>query len=172
MIFAYADPPYIGQARKHYGCVEVDHGALIARLVADYPDGWALSCSSPTLKFVLSLCPDDVRVGPWVKPFASYKPGVNPAFAWEPVIFRGGRPYEREQATVVDWVSANITLERGLAGAKPETFCAWIFRMLNLQAGDELHDLFYGTGAVTRAWESYQRQMRISDHPASPPEAR
>ena len=33
---AYADPPYIGQARKHYShdpnCAEVDHAELIDRL--------------------------------------------------------------------------------------------------------------------------------------------
>jgi len=45
--FAYADPPYPGQSKKHYGdhpdyAGEVDHPALIAQLVAEYPDGWAL----------------------------------------------------------------------------------------------------------------------------------
>lgn len=28
MIFAYADPPYPGQAKKHYGREEVDHAEL------------------------------------------------------------------------------------------------------------------------------------------------
>lgn len=54
MKFAYADPPYVGQAKKHYSadprCAEVDHAELIARLCADFPDGWALSLSSPSLK--------------------------------------------------------------------------------------------------------------------------
>lgn len=93
MRFAYADPPYIGQAKRHYSadpkCAEVDHQELIARLCSDY-DAWALSLSTPTLKQILSYCPDNVRVGAWVKPFASFKPGVNPAYAWEPVVFRGG----------------------------------------------------------------------------------
>jgi hypothetical protein len=57
--FAYADPPYIGQAKRHYShdpqCAEVDHAELIARLCQGYPDGWALSLSSPSLKQVLSL---------------------------------------------------------------------------------------------------------------------
>jgi hypothetical protein len=64
MKFAYADPPYIGQAKKHYShdpaCAEVDHRALIARLVTEYPDGWALSLSSPTLQQILALCPAGV----------------------------------------------------------------------------------------------------------------
>jgi hypothetical protein len=71
---AYADPPYIGQAAKYYAgqpdyAGEVDHRALIQRLVADFPDGWALSCTSNSLRFLLPLCPQDVRVGAWVKPF-------------------------------------------------------------------------------------------------------
>ena len=122
MRFAYADPPYIGQAKKHYQCEEVDHAALVARLVNEYPDGWALSLSSPTLHQVLPLCPPSVRVMAWVKPFAVFKPNVNPAYAWEPVIVSGGRRRTRQQATVRDWVSANITLKRGLSGAKPDPF--------------------------------------------------
>lgn len=94
MKFAYADPPYIGQARKHYkhdpNCAEVDHKALIEKLQLEYPDGWALSLSSPSLKKILELAPDDIRVGAWVKPWASYKPGIKVAYAWEPIIWRGG----------------------------------------------------------------------------------
>src|SRR5207237_677105 len=71
--FAYADPPYLGQARKHYRGVEVDHEELIDNLCANYA-GWALSCSSPSLRLLLMRCPSDVRVGAWVKPFCSYKP--------------------------------------------------------------------------------------------------
>ena len=37
--FAYADPPYIGQARRHYQQDEVDHKKLIEQLVTLYPDG-------------------------------------------------------------------------------------------------------------------------------------
>lgn len=159
MRFAYADPPYIGQAARHYSadpnCAEVDHAELIARLVAEFPDGWALSCSSPSLREILPLCPPDVRVMAWVKPFASFKPNVNPAYAWEPIIVRGGRKRERTQATVRDWVAANITLQRGLSGAKPDGFCFWLFEVLGMGAGDELVDLYPGSGAVTRAWPRF-----------------
>lgn len=157
MRFAYADPPYIGQAKRHYDCAEVDHIQLVKRLF-DY-DGWALSCSSPTLRQVLNTCPPDVRIGAWVKPFASFKPGVNPAYAWEPVVFRGGRKLGRGVPTVVDWVSCNITLERGTHGAKPEAFCFWLFEMLGMEPEDDFDDLFYGSGAVTRAWERWRQQM-------------
>ena len=156
MKVAYADPPYMGQARKHYDCEEVNHGALIGQLVDEYPDGWALSCSSPSLQAILAMCPIDVRVAAWVKPFCSFKPNVNPAYAWEPVIWRGGRmKRSRTERTVRDWVSENITLKKGLSGAKPEAFCFWLFHLLGLQQDDKLHDLFPGTGIVTRSWQIY-----------------
>lgn len=163
MKFAYADPPYIGQAKRHYGkeesyAGEVDHAALIERLVVDYPDGWALSCSSPSLRVLLPLCPSDTRVMAWVKPFCIFKPNVNPAYAWEPVLVRGGRRRGRNLPTVRDWVSANITLKKGLVGAKPEAFCFWLFEVLGAERGDTLDDLFPGTSIVSTAWRSRMQE--------------
>ena len=148
MIFAYADPPYVGQAKRHYGDEEVDHEALIKKLVTEFPDGWALSCSSPSLRMLLPLCPEDVRVMAWVKPFAVFKPNVGVAYAWEPVIVRGGRKRTRRQLTVRDWVSANITLKKGLVGAKPEAFYRWLLDVLNTQDEDEVVDMFPGTATL------------------------
>jgi hypothetical protein len=145
MIFAYADPPYVGQGKRYVERTEVDQCALVARLVADYPDGWALSLSSTSLQEILAYCPDDVRVGAWAKPFAIYKPNVNPAYAWEPVIFRGGRKRDRTEVTVRDWFKHNVTLKTGLVGAKPLVFCHWILSLLNFQLGDRLDDLYPGT---------------------------
>ena len=160
MKIAYADPPYIGQAKKHYGMPEVDHSALVNRLVEEFPDGWALSCSTPSLRYLLPLCPDKVRVAAWVKPFAVFKPNVNPAYAWEPVIFMGGRqPRSREELTVRDWVSCNITLKKGLVGAKPPGFCMWLFELMGMLPPDEFVDLFPGTGGVTAAWLEYSGSL-------------
>ena len=170
MRFAYADPPYLGCARKHYGKCHADagvydtlecHAALVERLATEFPDGWALSLSSPSLRAILPLCPADVRVGAWVKPFAVFKRGVNPAYAWEPVIFGGGRKLKsgRGVPTIRDWVSANITLRRGCPGAKPEQFCNWLFAVLGMQKGDVLDDLFPGSGAVTEAWARFQERL-------------
>lgn len=171
MRFAYADPPYLGQGAKHYGdhhdeAADWDHPArhrqLVERLTDDYPDGWALSLSVPSLGMYLGWCPDDVRVAAWVKPFHVFKKGVRPAYAWEPVIFRGGRndnpepPSKGEPATTPrDWLAANITLRKGLPGAKPDEFCYWVFDLLNVQSGDQLDDLFPGTGIVGRCFEAY-----------------
>lgn len=168
-----ADPPYIGQSAKHYAdhpdfAGEVDHARLLERLRDEFADGWALCLNEPSLPEVLEHCKaagldrrrGDYRVMAWVKPFCSFKPGVNPAYAWEPVIVSGGRKRTREQPTVRDWVAANITLKRGLAGAKPPDFCVWLFEVLGLEPGDELVDLFPGSGAIGDAWESYRQGLR------------
>ncbi len=148
MRFAYADPPYMGQAHRYPEKTEVDHDQLIHQLERDYSDGWALSCSSPSLGRILPLCPSDVRVMAWVKPFASFKPGVGVAYAWEPIIVRGGRPRTRDQDTVRDWVSCSITLRKGLVGAKPAPFCYWLLNVFNFQDGDTLDDIYPGTGIM------------------------
>ena len=160
--FAYADPPYIGQARRHYAhdsrCAEVDHAALIAQLEAY--DGWALSLSSSSLQQILALCPADVRVAAWVKPFAAFKVGVNPAYAWEPVIYRPSpRKRSRDEPTVRDWLAASITMRKGLHGAKPEAFCFWLFDLLGMRPDDTLDDLYPGTGVVGRTWRQWHNNL-------------
>lgn len=150
---AYADPPYIGQAAKHYGhdprCGEVDHEDLILSL-RQY-DAWALSCSTPSLHKIVPMLDGTERFAAWVKPFCSFKPGVNPAYAWEPVIYVPLK-IGREKSTVRDWHSANITLRKGLSGAKPPSFCFWLFDLLGAGHDDEFVDLFPGTGVVGRCW--------------------
>ena len=156
----YADPPYPGQAKKHYAhdpqCAEVDHAALIRNL-EESSDGWALSSGADlaAMRLVIPLLPDGVRVCPWVKPFASFKPNVTLAYAWEPVYVKPARKRGRELPTVRDWVSANITLKRGLSGAKPEAVCFWLFDALGAEVGDDFSDLFPGTGGVGRAWRTW-----------------
>lgn len=157
MRIAYADPPYLGQAWKHYRSEEVDHVELIERLQTF--DGWALSCSSPSLKVLLPICPELTRIGAWVKPFGSFKPGVNPAYVWEPVLFHPARNLgarDGTQKTIRDWVSANITLKKGLVGAKPKDFCLWLFDILAAQPDDDFSDLFPGTGIVGATWEEWR----------------
>jgi hypothetical protein len=165
--FAYADPPYFGC------CGLYDHHhpdgrcwdalstqlALVERLVGEYPDGWALSLTSGSLRAMLPLCPEDVRVAAWVKPFCAFKRGVRPAYAWEPVIFWRGRnpnaghPHPPpvkggEQTTPKDFLAESITLKKGLTGAKPRKFCEWVLDLLGYQEGDQLDDLFPGTGIM------------------------
>ncbi len=163
MRVAYADPPYIGMAH-HYGVPEIDHEKLIEYMCYDFPDGWALSCTSTTLKQILPHTPKDIRVAAWVKPFCSFKPGVNPAYTWEPVIFRGGRTKrERTEKTIADHLRHNIAIGKGLFGAKPDMFCWWICDLLGLEAEDEMVDLFVGTGTMTRAahWYKQGKQLEL-----------
>lgn len=174
--YAYADPPYLGCAKRHYSdhpdhaiydTVE-GHAALIDRLEFEFPDGWALSMGSSNLPSLLPIMPAGIRIGAWIKPFANYKPNVNPAYAWEPVIFKGGRKRGRYEMTIPDWVSASITLKRGCVGAKPDNFCFWIFRLLGILPEDDFIDLFPGSGAVSRAWDIYRRQMTFPKMGAKP----
>ena len=168
---AYADPPYLGCAEKHYGALHDQasdyddpdtHRALIRRLCDEF-DCWALSLHEPSLRTILAMCPKDVRVGAWVKPFAAFKANVTRAYTWEPVIFRFARARTRDQATWRDFVSEPITMRRGFPGAKPERFCVWIFEGLNLQMEDEFHDLFPGSGAVGQAWERWLASQQRPD---------
>jgi hypothetical protein len=165
MRFAYADPPYPGIAHRYPEREEVDHAALIARLVDEYPDGWALSTGTAMLPGVLALCPPGVRIGAWVKPFSAWKPGVRVTYAWEPLLFRGGRRRTTRYALTRDWVAANMTRQRGVVGAKPVAFCRWVFTLLGAEPGDTLDDLYPGSGAVGRAWEAYLRELPLRPAP-------
>ena len=157
MKIAYADPPYLGCSHYYPEHQEVDHVKLLDDLIWNY-DNWALSCSSPSLGYLLNIpiVRDLVRVGAWVKPFCSFKPNVNPAYAWEPVIFRIKKQRKcRTDATIRDWVSANITLRKGLVGAKPPEFCFWLFDLLQIMPDDEFLDLYPGTGIVTKCYQEW-----------------
>jgi hypothetical protein len=114
------------------------------------------------LREVLPMCPDDVRVMAWVKPFAAFKRNVSVAYAWEPVIVQACRkPVVNGRVVMRDWISEGITMKRGLTGAKPAKVCWWAFEMLGMEPDDELHDLFPGTGAVLSAWRSWQLSMNV-----------
>ena len=159
MKFAYADPPYLGTAKRytenHPDALDYDnpemHRVLVSRLTEEFPDGWALSASSTSLQEILPMCPSDVRIAAWVKPFAAFKKNVRNAYTWEPVILRGGRLSSKDGASVTrDHLAESITLVKGLTGAKPERFCIWVLAMLGWMPGDEVTDLFPGTGVMDR----------------------
>ncbi len=172
MKIAYADPPYQGQAKKHYGkngdsfageITEVDHPALIAQMIDEFPDGWALSCKSNSLRELLPLCPPGARVLVWTKRFAVIKKNVAPTYAWEPVIKCGGRNPWAEHRHIKDWLLTDPMMRTDrFVGAKPAMFCQWLFACLGLRPDDEFVDLFPGTGSVGDQWESFRSQMRLA----------
>lgn len=163
--FGYADPPYIGC------CGLYDHfhpdgkcwdepdttRHLITEVLNKQYDGWALSCKSDPAQLAnLIRWADDgdgqLRLAAWVKPFHSFKPNVNPSFGWEPVLVKSPRKRDRYEPTVKDFHSENITLKKGLTGAKPPGFNKWIIALLGVRPGiDVLHDLFPGTGGMEAA---------------------
>lgn len=170
MKIAYADPPYLGTAKRFYGKLHpkaalydtvAAHKKLIKKLCSKYPDGWALSMGSTNLKTMLAMCPPDCRVGAWIKPYCFMKSGVPVSYAWEPVVWRGGRKRGRERPWLRDWVVANSPPAGSYVGQKPEEVCFWIFEILGLEGGDTLVDLFPGSGAVGRAWDQWKRIRRL-----------
>lgn len=159
MRFAYADPPYLGvgyrYAEHHPDALAWDdpaeHHRLIKRLSDEWPDGWALSLSSTSLHTLLPMCPPDVRVAAWVKPWAAFKRNVRVAYTWEPVIVRGGRHRSSDGALPCrDHITVPMTMRKGLVGAKPEAFCRWVMDLLGWKPGDTLDDLFPGSHVFGR----------------------
>jgi hypothetical protein len=110
---------------------------------------------------VLAVCPEEARVLAWVKPFASWKKGVYPAYAWEPIVMWGGRRAFGSRQTPRDYCAEGITLKRGLTGAKPQAVCFWLFECLGAEPHDDLDDLFPGSGAVSQAWEAWRSQPSL-----------
>lgn len=173
---AYADPPYPGLARKYYGHHpdyggEVDHAALLSRL-EDY-DGWALSTSARSLPQVLGLAAaiPGVRVGAWVRgPRPSRQGAVGPYSAWEPVLYRGARPMvsPRPGVDVLEHFHHPRRAAGEVVGAKPWAFCRWLFcDLLQGRAGDQLDDLYPGSGGVRLAWETWASGLPAADVPSS-----
>lgn len=170
MRWAYADPPYPGLARYYadhpdFGG-EVDHAALVSSLEAGHFDAWSLSTSSKALSMVLSICFDygaDVRVGAW---FRGSRPGRShgPRQAWEPVIYRGGRrdpSREYSDDALVHHARPRLTDPGHVIGAKPAAFAFWLFDLMGALPGDELVDLYPGSGGITRAWSRFAEASRL-----------
>ena len=171
MRFAYADPPYPGLARKYYGDQptyggEVDHAALVASLAGGGYAGWALSTSAKALRDVLPLCPTVARVCPWVKPIGAAPATYGAHNTWEPLVVVRGRAL---RPGFRDWLLAQPARGGGdLPGRKPLAFCAFLFQQLGMLPGDELVDLFPGTGVVARAWAEMCRAAPADTSASSP----
>lgn len=168
MKLGYADPPYPGCAdlyRDHPDYAgEVNHVALVEQLEDSFA-GWVLHTSATPAAIAL-LAPlvvkTGARWGSWVKGFAAFKRNVSVAYAWEPVIIKAARkPVVSKRLVMRDWIECSITLKRGLTGAKPEAVCHWAFELLGARPDDQLEDLFPGTGAVSKAWATWQGKFTM-----------
>lgn len=164
MRFAYADPPYPGLAgyyRDHPDYAgEVDHRALLVELRDGGFDGWALSTSSRSLVALCALAAelelDDVRVAAWVRGPRGRARARRPLQAWEPVLYAGGRELGAVRTdALVHGVRARTTDPGHVIGAKPAAFARFVFELLGAEPGDELVDMFPGSGGIGRAFAVY-----------------
>jgi hypothetical protein len=180
MRFAYADPPYLGRG-EYYRAHHPDamlwndpetHRALIARLQAEYADGWVMSLSERSLRIILPMCPVGARVGAWISENPRYAGKAIPVRKhFEPVIFYGGRPYEDTGNRAADFITTKqerlqagqprYTMQKSelrsgktFVGRKPKAFALWVLCLLGWTEGDIVDDLFLGSGAVSDAWSS------------------
>ncbi len=135
------------------------HKALLSYLDAEF-DGWAYCMTSQSLADIAPLAPH-ARVASWVKPFAAFKANVRIAYTWEPMLFVPGRDRSKEGAPVGrDHLAEPITLKKGFTGAKPVAFCKWALDLIGFVEGDELIDLFPGTGVMGRvAAGDYRKEI-------------
>jgi len=169
---AYADPPYFGMGKKMYGKLHPDaaiwddkqsHINLMFKLQVGY-DGWALSCNSKDLKWLLPEAPEDTRLAVWLKPFANWRPNYRVQYTWEPIIFKPARPkkgYQKGTESVRDHLVCNIALKKGLSGAKPDAFNDWILELLNYVPEDEMIDLFPGTNGMAEAISRIENRLNL-----------
>ncbi len=169
---AYADPPYPGTARKYYSdqpnyAGEVDHARLLS-LLQDF-DGWALSTSQKALPYVLRLISANlpVRIAPWVKPIGCSRMTRGPHNTWEAVVYV---PARLVRPGVRDWLSTHPARGGGtLSGRKPLAFCRWLLvQLLGMRPGDQLADLFPGTGVVSNVWAQLSRKAGVELFPILP----
>lgn len=98
-------------------------------------------------------------------------PALAPLPAWEPVVYAGERRdmslAARHDALVCN-VKARTTDPGHVIGAKPAAFCFWLFDLLGALPGDDLSDLFPGSGGIGRAWSIYV--SRATDDMSTPAE--
>lgn len=172
MRLGYADPPYFGcgklYAAHHPDALDWDdpkaHYDLVDRLEAEF-GGWVLHASATAASIAL-YAPLVVKTGArwcsWVKGFAAFKRNVPVAYAWEPVIIKPCRkPVVSKRLVMRDWIQESVTLKRGLTGAKPEAVVHWALELVAARPDDDLADLFPGTGAVERAWRTWQGKFML-----------
>lgn len=165
MKFAYADPPYLGKGKSMYGPLHEQahiwddvntHYALLDQLMSEYSDGWALSANPKDLYWILGKMENNVRVCAWAKTFHQIRPNCSVQYAWEPVILYGGRQIKKRKPMVRDWMACARAMRKGVPGAKPDAFNRWILELLGYEVGDEIVDLFPGSGGMAATLAAYK----------------
>lgn len=176
MKLAIADPPYLGRAVRWYGPngrgkgkgkgradehpeaylwdKPETHKNLVTELNENY-DGWAIAMSAHNLSTYLSVIETEsengIRVCVWHKP--NPIPSGSRIFnVWEPVIVKipEGRKGRSGGVSTKDLITIPHKAS-GFAGAKPMEWTRWVLDLMGYREGDEIYDLFNGSGAVANA---------------------
>lgn len=181
MRLAIADPPYLGRAALWYGgegrskqgtagrargrgrldaeyhpdAARWDDPAEHIRLMVgleDAYDGWVMAASGKTLAPLIGPAEElGARLGIWHVTNA-IPDGARARNVWEAVFFRvpDGRRAVGSGHRVPDLLSAPH-LTSGFVGSKPDRWTRWVLDLMGYQPGDEVDDMFPGSGAVARA---------------------
>jgi hypothetical protein len=187
MKFAIADPPYLGRAERWYGADGCGNGRglgkadehpeahiwdspkahldLIEQLQTEF-DGWAIALSVHSLSTYMQAIETDsrngIRVMSWIKP-SSVPSGNRIASTWEPVIVKvpSSRRSHGKGKSMKDHIVVN-PLRSGFVGAKPPAWTEWVLDAMGYQQGDEIVDLFNGSGAVINAVNDLSYRLELS----------
>lgn len=151
--FQHGRKPSVLRTTEHAEAGEWDdpesHRQLV-RVLDDQFDGWAVAMSRDSLPVYLGVAPD-AWVAVWHRPNA-VPGGSHILGSWEPVLVRvpPGRRRQVGRGQVRDVLTASAP-KVGHVGAKPEVWTRWVLDMLWYQDGDEVVDLFPGSGSVSAA---------------------
>jgi hypothetical protein len=176
MKLAIADPPYLGRAVRHYGVGgraygrgkgksdthpeahiwdnPETHRQMVRDLDANY-DGWAIAMSVHSLSTYLEVVETEsengIRVCVWHKPNA-IPSGSRIINYWEPVLVKvpASRKGRTKGVITKDIFTANAP-RVGFSGSKPKEWTHWVLDLMGYQEGDQVTDLFHGSGAVSKA---------------------
>lgn len=112
------------------------------------------------------------KVAPYIVPhFAPAKVYAEAFFGAGSVFYRLA-PDVYERIAVNDLDRSIVTFFRvlparlggsSLMGRKPLAFSVWLFALLGMRPGDELVDLFPGSGAVSAAWRAVSSGAALGD---------
>lgn len=128
-----------------------EHIALMDAMDSEC-DGWAMAASSKTLAQILGVADSlGARLAIWHVTNA-IPDGARARHVWEAVLFKvpDSRRAVGTGHRVPDLLSAAHPMS-GFVGAKPDAWTRWVLDLLGYQPGDEVEDLFPGSGAVSAA---------------------
>ena len=173
MKLAIADPPYLGRAALWYGgkgraagrgCLTPEfhpdahewdspakHIELMVAMEGEF-DGWAMACSGKTLTPLIGTADRlGAKLAIWHVTNA-IPDGARARNVWEAVFYRvpDSRRAVGTGYRVADLLSAAHPVS-GFVGSKPSAWTHWVLDLLGFQPGDEVTDVFPGSGAVERA---------------------